>query len=99
MMSFAGVGDAGVGEASGVGESAGGGEALGVAAGVGDGLASGEFVCCWAVGWVQAARINTKPATNAERTATLIPKKCPNLLRWRVYDHLDQFNRAIERIY
>jgi hypothetical protein len=72
MISFAGLGEAGVGDVAGVGDSAGGGAVLGVAAGVGEGLASGEFVASW-FGWVQAARIKTNPATIAAGTTPLIP--------------------------
>ena len=69
MISFAGLGEAGVGAVAGDGDSA-GGAVLGVTAGVGDGLTSGEFVACWFV-CVQLANSNINPATKNAGTPPL----------------------------
>jgi hypothetical protein len=69
MISFAGLGEGGVGDASGVGDSDGVGAVLGVV--TADGVASGEAGVC-ALGWLQAARIKTTPTRNVAGATPLI---------------------------
>jgi hypothetical protein len=71
MISFAGLGDAAVGEVAGDGVSDGVGSVLGVVATVG--VASGEFVAVWFV-CVQPVRTKTNPATHAAGTTPLLTK-------------------------
>jgi hypothetical protein len=74
MISFAGLGEAGVGDVSGDGDPAGVGAVLGVVSTAGvEGLATGEFVCWLVNGWVQAPKTKTRLATTAAGTKPLLP--------------------------
>ena len=73
MINLAGLGEGiGAGAVDGVGESAGVGDVLGVVLTAGaEGVASGEFVGCWLVSWVQADKIRTRLAIVARTTPLL----------------------------
>jgi hypothetical protein len=71
MISFAGLGEAAIGDPAGVGESAGVGAVLGVVTTVG--VVSGEFVAVW-FAWVQPARTKTNPAAHAAGTTPLLTR-------------------------